>query len=83
MNRAESENNHQSLSKSLNCIFKGYRERYAILENEFGYEIIWPIERFPHHITIGEKLEIQILTPQDRENELIRAKRQLLEELIN
>ncbi|OGJ50203.1 hypothetical protein A2229_04875 [Candidatus Peregrinibacteria bacterium RIFOXYA2_FULL_33_7] len=67
----------------MSFTFIGYKDRYAVLENDFFHEYLWPIEKFPREINPGEKIDLEIKTDSDRKNELYQIKRKLLEELIN
>lgn len=78
-----SDNHLPASNNIIKCVFKGYRERYAILENEEGKEILWPIEKFPKNISQGDKIEMSLKTKEDLKSEIFEAKRKLLEELIN
>ncbi len=73
------------MKNSIECIFKGYNGRHAILQHNDGEvrEYLWPIEKFPAHIPAGELIEIQLKTKEDLKNDFFEAQRKLLEDLIN
>ena len=73
--------NHQQ--QTVHCTFKGYKDRFAILQTEDNFEYHWPIEKLPKNIPINDTIMLTLNTGTDQNNALLEAQRQLLEELIN
>ncbi len=57
-----------------------FKDNFAILKNNFG-EIIWPQEKIPKNLRIGDQLWLQVA--DHYEEEQYQIQRKLLEELIN
>lgn len=71
-------------SKSaLNFILDRFENEFAILKNESGEILRWPLHLIPRNYQPGDIIPIKILNEEEEQKYIYASQRKLLEELIN